>query len=81
MNQVVNEQQIKDEIVFLKKYYTQRKLHFKEAIVEHKDDVYSKSEKLSLLLEWCRSVCRLFGVKVSLETNHKWQILYKLWNF
>ncbi|CAB4000793.1 abnormal spindle-like microcephaly-associated homolog, partial [Paramuricea clavata] len=64
VNQVVNEQQIKDEIAFLKKYYIQRKPHFKEAIVEHKDDVYCKSEKLSLLLEWCRSVCRLFGVKV-----------------
>ena len=65
MNQVVNEQQIKDEIAFLRKYYVQRNPHFKAAIVEHTDDVYSKSEKLSLLLEWCRSVCRLFGVKVS----------------
>jgi hypothetical protein len=61
---VVNEQQIKEEIAFLKKYHVRKNRRCKEAIVEQKDDVYSKSKKLSLLLEWCRSVCRLFGVKV-----------------
>ncbi|XP_028394821.1 abnormal spindle-like microcephaly-associated protein homolog [Dendronephthya gigantea] len=66
VNQVVNEQQIKDEIAFLKKYSSRRNQHSKETMFAERsdDDVYSKSEKLSLLLEWCRGVCRLYGVKV-----------------
>ena len=64
VNQVVNEQQLKDEIAFLRKYHFQRNAIKEDAIVEHNDDIYRKSEKLSLLLKWCRSVCLLFGVKV-----------------
>lgn len=70
VNLVVNERQIKDEISFLKKYHRLRNVtsssdvHCRELAEDEHDDVYLKSEKLGLLLEWCRSVCRLYGVKV-----------------
>lgn len=63
MNQVVNEHQVKDEIAFLRRYCIQRNLELL-ATVDHEYDIYCTSKKLKLLLEWCRSVCRLFGVKV-----------------
>ena len=73
MNLVVNEKQIEEEISFLRKYHYEKNLkrgscslfmHHRQEPTEEQD-IYFNSKKLRLLLEWCRSVCRLYGVKVS----------------
>ena len=68
---------LKDEVDYLTKNVQLRKemisLHKDEGFLgisrreSLDDDIYFKSEKLSLLLKWCKMICAHYDVKVCLH--------------
>ena len=78
VNVLINEQHLKDEIAYLqkhKKVHTQLVAALKCENLEMlglardrresmDEDVYFKSERLSLLLKWCKIICSYYGMKV-----------------
>ena len=75
---LINEEQLKDEINFLQKHKKLQArlvaaLKFEDPEMlglargrreSMEEDIYFKSERLSLLLKWCRIVCSYYGMKV-----------------